>query len=126
MCLCVIDSAKLDPRASGTGWKVFWRGSKRLYPEIRDDGTPYEIGEWYEACDLDGTSLGYLPGFHMFTTKADALLWCDGPHGVVRRVRWRHRLAMGTQQDWRGEKLRVVVAKEIMIPRLPRKRKVPA
>lgn len=119
MCLHVISSAKPDPGASGSGWKVFQRGSRHLYSEIQGSGAPYEIGEWYEAYDLDEIRPGYLPGFHVFTTKADALLWYSGPSEVVRRVRWRHRLATGTQ-GWRGKKLRIVVVKEIMIPKLVR------
>ncbi len=120
MCLTTVDIGSLDPRASGTGWKVFEWKSGHLHPEImgRD---PYEIGEWYEAYDLDRLAgPGYPPGFHIFTTEADARHWKNPePNAVVRPVYWRHRLAAGSQHHG-DHYLRIVVAKEIKIPRLRR------
>ncbi len=121
MCLSIVYINSRDPHESGTGWKVFRRRGGRLYPEVIDTGDPYEIREWYEAYDLGKPLGGYLLGFHIFTTEAAAEVWKDsGPETVVRPVCWRHQLATGTQR-WHGRNLKIVVAKEIMIPR-PRRR----
>ena len=70
------------------------------------------------AYDLEETinTPTYLLGFHVFTKMADALIWNTLANGVVRKVRWRHRLAIGWQ-IWQRKNRIVVVAKEILIVR---------
>ena len=115
MCLALVDSSRQIPRSSGVGWKVFRERRSRLYPELEGHGH-YDIGAWYVAYDLKEAinTPTYLLGFHVFTKVADALIWNDLPNCVVRKVRWRHRLAIGWQ-IWRRKNRSVVVAKEILI-----------
>jgi len=115
MCLSTVESTERKKDASGFGWKVFYQFGKPLRSEF-DYGMEGEkrIGKWLVSRDSE--SENYPIGFHVFTNKKAANRWADETHLVVRRVKWRDRLAIGTTvYDENVLVGKTVVAKEMMI-----------
>ena len=121
MCLDTVTDNTHDPAAEGWGWKVFEKSGRRL-TSWRHISDPYAINEWYEAYDFTPINkINYWRGFHVSTAADGAFHWKNHMGGeVVRKVRWRHRLAIGSQHIY-GRFLPCIVAKEILI--LPERRK---
>ena len=120
MCLDTLTDDVEIRTDSGIGWKVFNLREDKLYPEYFAVEEPYEINSWYEAYDFTKSDyqqniegLRYCRGFHLFTTEKGAYSWKRSLHGkVIRKVKWRHRLALGKQGGYY-----TIVAKEILILR---------
>lgn len=130
MCLSHVSSNEHAPSAEGVGWKVLKLMNGQLYPAFRRTGLDndvYELNQWYETYDFrDSETAGYWRGFHIFRTLVAAKQWLLGgiwTNFIIRKVRWRYRLAIGKQScasSW--VILPCVVAKEILI--LPERKKV--
>lgn len=118
MCLETVSNAKHRPDASGVGWKVFVCRNDGLHSWLRP-GQPYEINQWYETYDFsDSDKIGYWRGFHIFKTRLGARRWSRSGSAyslrVIRKVRWKYRLATGMQPVV-YDKIPCIVAKEILI-----------
>lgn len=113
MCLHTIESTEHKPHAEGKGWKIFEiGGSEVLYTWLFGDREPLALNKWLKS--KDNGSVHYPLGFHVFTTRSAAVLFKNGTPGeVIRRVKWRDQVAIGTQnENYPGK---VFVAKEMMI-----------
>lgn len=122
MCLEKVSNNEHIPEASGVGWKVFDLDSQERLVSWYISGeqqarNPYEINKWYEAYSFTFKDKEeYWRGFHIFTTRRDAKKWYSAisRQSMIYKVRWRHRLATGTQY-FCGHNYSCVVAKEILI-----------
>ncbi len=117
MCLDIVSDNKHLPDAIGTGWKVFVLNGGRLVSWMGRWDDPYEINRWYEAYAFASSDiLRYYRGFHIFTTLRDAKNWDRAVSAkcAICKIRWRHRLARGTQ-DFHNQNYSCIVAKEILI-----------
>jgi hypothetical protein len=114
MCLDTIHNKK--PRASGTGYKLFYKHSEKYTGEF--ESGPYLSGTWYEASDENWAMFnGYPYGFHIFARKADAKLWQNDEEDLLPvKVAYRKAHTQGTQL-WRREVclLKTIVAYEMKI-----------
>ena len=117
MCLNKVTS--LEQGGEGVGWKVFGRMAGKLCSPFQGHGT-YVTGEWLSDPVIGNifmrqTTKKYPTGFHLFTTRGDALAWgCSG--WTVRQVKYRNQVACGTQGGFP-----VVVAREIRIRKSSRR-----
>jgi len=120
MCLENLENfkVKLNEDGIGTGYKVFKLKEGELRGEIVTQGRARPIGTWLKEKDfraisdekIDGR---YKQGWHIFLRRQSALEW--GIYGglIIKRVKFRDIVATGRNVD----RNRVVVAKEIFIPK---------
>jgi hypothetical protein len=141
MCLANV-TKKHDPplKATRYAWKVFrvydgcyFGEYNPLWDYANCDELPYPIRKWLVANEENVRTYGndsigevYTSGFHAFLTKKDALRWVgqsDYDEGIVRvKLRGIHTEGMQEVVQSGYPSLPVIVAKEMMIPRGPRKR----
>jgi hypothetical protein len=126
MCMSSVDEIYKPPsREWTTAWKAFLHGrtGDLLFPCNYYRGSrSVPRGKWITASNgsiRDGYGQVFYPtGFHVFTTRQDARGFLGGTRGILR-VKIRNVVARGSQDG-----LKVLVAREMLVPRDPKKKKV--
>jgi len=149
MCLTAICLGE-SSTPEGEGFKIFQRlGPEGYLPAMnfthRPEGRYYKEDRWYEAppgktlmtdlchfhsalaeseCPAEmGLGLEYPRGFHVYLDRPTHSL---DSYGVIRRVRWRHMLALGLGDGHYDPTASIVVAKFIRILPEPTKERADA
>lgn len=122
MCLKKLLDKEEVPR-DGTAWKVMRKvtdddGTVKYYLVYRSNAGGVKVaGVWYRANqETVHVSMGgrYPSGFHMYRTRKEARGNRIAPSWRVVKVRYRRRVAYGTE-GFGTKGHRVIVAKEMMI-----------
>jgi hypothetical protein len=123
MCLEKLENfkVKLNEEGIGTGYKVFRVEDGELYGEIVRREKVRRVAVWLKERNFrepKGSNLKlidakYEKGWHIFLSKGSAYDWGIEDRLVIKRIRYRGVVAKGRNVD----RNRVVVAKEIFIPK---------
>ena len=122
MCLDRLENfkVKLNEDGIGTGYKVF-RMDGKLYGEFARRTKERRVGVWLKernfrllrTSSLQRIKGRYKQGWHIFLSRQSCHEWGVHDNLVITKIKFRNIVATGRNVD----NNRVVVAKEIFIPK---------
>ena len=118
MCLDRVSNTVRKKDAVGFGYKAYYQYRGNLYNPYYATTKPRKTGVWIGSRNMGWYGSHYPKGHHVFRRRGDAEDWANIHDAIVKRVKFRDRLAQGKQIMWRNgrwKSIPVIVAKEIFI-----------